>query len=218
MSDITNLGVGDYINARVFYRHVNNPDEERTTTHEFRSNAIAPSPAARQSLVDKLVAFHKALLHVEAVIMKVVLSTHEAEEGGYDPLSFITYNVNEAGLRPIPGQPLSADIVLHVQRNVETGRSGKFHLRHCLNESDIYAPGGKLALQNEASVAAEVAAANLTSGLKDTMTSGTGGQAFQMVMVSTFGVPPVQVGRFVVDLELGGVRDTDPNHRYYDVP
>lgn len=215
MALITDLSVGDFIVGKVYTYHLNNVEKQYTNTYEFRANAIGIDGGDLADLASALADFHRRAHHTDVYIDRVVLSTREAEEGGYDPTSFVVYPKGVLGIRAISGDALAADIVLYIKRLVTTGRTGKLELRLCLGEGDINAPAGKLRLAAPDTIFDEYQDILGDSGLSAYM-GGEGGSIFQMAMVSELGDPPVTVARYVQSLQVAGCRDTNPNHAYYN--
>lgn len=216
MAPIASLGVGDYIKMVVFSYHKANPVKKYQNTYEFRSNSIQSDTTELEALASQLAQFHAGCQHVDSVVEKVLASTYEAEEGGYDPLSFTTFEFGMDGLRGLSGQALPAKAVAHVKRTVATGRTGKIHIRLMLNELDVHAPAGDWVFQNLGAIQSEFGDIIADSGIGATLGASGVSNSFQMVMISEWGNPLTLGHRRVINLYLAGVTVTPTNHAHYD--
>jgi hypothetical protein len=216
MPSILELSTGNYFVARVQSYHVNAPSKKFANVYEFVVTPNWDGEVTLEAVADALGDFHQLVMHDSARIDLVTLSTYVAEEGGYDPTSFINYPTDRNGLRTSVSQPLSAKCVVHVAKIVQTGRLGKAHLRLALFESDVEAPAGEFILSDSEGLDGLYQDALETSGLDGYFGSAPIDIGAKLVMVSSWGSPPVPGSRLVNGITVSGVTVTPTDHKHFN--
>lgn len=217
MTNILDLNTGNYFVARVQSYHVNRPDKKFANSYEFVVTENFQQEDTFLAVVDALGDFHQTVMIDDARIDLITVSTYVQEEGGYDPTSFINYPTVRNGLRTSLTDALGAKSVVHLGKQVSTGRLGKAHLRLALFEEDVHAPSGETVLLDQEGLNDFYQDAVLSSNMNKLLSSyvGTNVGAF-MTMVSAWGSPPVPGSRLVSGLFVSGCTVTPTDHKHFN--
>lgn len=213
MATLENLEIGEPITVRV-YKTVPNAPIAWANTYEVLSRlAVTDAQGAvsnLMNLVNIIVAFERSLLNAAYIIDRVVCSTYVPDGAPYNPFSFATYAVNQAGGYVTPGNPLlPLQLCTLVKRDVAFGRLGNLLYRGIVAANDATITSSGTVINQGRLEQIQNALANFMGNLYNA--------GFDLAMVRGRQTVETQTLRLVTSLSVKqDMRFKKLNNRYFD--
>lgn len=206
---VTSYVADDLFVIRIVKSLYANPDNRWANTYEIQANDVGTS-AELLAISLKLVGFEAELHGPGVQFRQLAVSTWEEDSVPYAPAAFLSYALNQPGIRTLSGSPLALNKTLSIARVVPNGRLGHLFYRGSLAEGDIEAPAGIDILTNAPSVVTAVSVAVTNADLADHFMFGADPLKLVMVTKSGDNIRPV------VGLTPVGVSSVPTDHAWYN--
>jgi len=202
---------GDLFIFRTIKYLSTNPSNKWVNSYEFAADE-AGDAAVLLALATALVTY-ESILHATTVTFdRVVISTWEADSFPYDPETFMSVPLTQAGTRPVTSEEVEPlGMAWRVNRQASSGRFGNIFYRGALFENEVTATAGIPVLSSPGDMEDILADALDTSTLETFMGSSPSG-GLHMVLINATGS---QV-RPILSLVSSGVSLIKQDHMWFN--
>lgn len=132
---VTDIVTGELFTARLYKRY-----GSLTWANNYEFRAREDVPFAQTSLIDLTIALRNLEQPIYPSFIRldrVVISTYEPDSLPYNPDSFVTIPINEAGGAGFSTNAMPLEYCLFVRRVVPSGRPGKLLYRGVFEENTV---------------------------------------------------------------------------------
>lgn len=209
MAPVIGAPAGTIYTLRTYKKLKTSPLAVWSNFYEFVGMAESEESTIDE-LLDKMLSYERSF-HLDSVEFdRFVFSTWVEDGEPYDPESFVTKPMVGDGARTHPTNiPEPLTTTLFIRRQTGFGQNGKILYRRCVYREEKTSPSGTPALSGS-----EVQTAfNLGKEFIEQELGLAAGAVYRLCMFAT-GQPM----RTVNNLIVAGLRNTQFNNRYFDVP
>jgi hypothetical protein len=132
---INNILANEVFTVRIYKRL---EGQEWANSYEVQATEASSDPTiVIGSLRNWLVGLERSIHLTDVFFDRITISTYQPDSEPYDPTTFTSFPIFEAGQRARSGDALTLAICLFVRREPAFGRSGKLLYRGVLQEADV---------------------------------------------------------------------------------
>jgi hypothetical protein len=213
MARLNRLEQDEVLTVRT-YKIIPNAQLAWANTYEVICDQEAPTPAQAEQrlfqLIDALTTLEKSLLSAAFVLDRIVVSTYVADSRPYDPFTFASYTISQAGTYSTASNPpLALQFCTLVKRLTPFGRQGNILYRGIVGSADATITPSGTSIRQARITAIETKLNDFLTAIRN----------FGFDLVMARGVQSVEVGtlRRVRALEVKqDMRFKKLNNRWFD--
>jgi len=195
--------------ARIVKTLTTNPGVKWQNSYKFRVRAAATTDDLKDA-VNIMAAFESELMDESVRFLNGLVSTAIPDSEPYQRKNFAPVDLGVTFGQNAFANPQPLEMVVYVQKLVETGNPGRIFYRRMLDEGHVISPSGfpQEAVPNTLNTA--IAAARSSSGLNALLTGG--GHPLELIIGGGVDFARVQ------GVEFQAISFKQLNNKYFDVP